>query len=101
MVRSCTTTKLNTYNPIVSGTTAKQKSTFTLTFPALTLSPATKYDGHSNLRVHLDIPQGTVVVSSVLRLTIITPCSVNIPNVACSINSYNPKFMAALTYTGT
>jgi hypothetical protein len=69
--------------------------------PAVTLSAANNYNGYSAIRIQIDIPQNTVAPSGTNNLNIITPCAVNIPNLGCTIHSYNPTFRAYLTYTGT
>jgi len=52
---------LQPYNPSSSG---KQRSTFTLTVPAITMS-SNGYGGYPNFQVYIDIPISTVSGSSI------------------------------------
>ena len=61
LIRNCTTSKLQPYNPSSNG---KQRSTFTLTVPAITMS-ANGYEGYSKFRVIITIPSSTVSGSSI------------------------------------
>lgn len=56
LVRTCTTAKLQTYNPTSSG---KQRATFTLTTPSILMS-ASGYTGYYSFRVNFAIPPTTV-----------------------------------------
>jgi hypothetical protein len=61
LLRTCTTSKLQPYNPSSSG---KQRSTFTLTVPAITMS-SNGYGGYPSFRVYIAIPSSTVSGSSI------------------------------------
>lgn len=56
LLRNCTTAMLQKYNPTSPG---KQRSTFTLTIPAITMS-ASGYEGYSSFRIIINIPSSTV-----------------------------------------
>ena len=59
--RNCTTAKLQPYNPSSNG---KQRATFTLTLPAITMS-SSGHEGFSSFRVNIAIPSSVTGGSSI------------------------------------
>lgn len=67
LVRSCTTAKLQTYNPTSSG---KQRATFTLTTPAITLGAYSGHVGYPTFQIYFAIPSSTVSSSGLTMLSL-------------------------------
>lgn len=81
LVRSCTTAKLQTYNPTSSG---KQRATFTLTTPAITLGAYAGHVGYPTFRITFSIPSSTVSSSG---LTMLSLCDASLTTVSCTVTS--------------
>ncbi len=95
LVRSCTTAKLQKYNPSSSG---KQRSTFTLTLPAITMS-ASGYNGYSSFRVSFSIPTSTLASSN---FAFTGECDTTNTLLTCqSISSAANNFIAQFNYAST
>jgi hypothetical protein len=96
LVRSCTTAKLATYNPSSSG---KQRATFTLTTPAITLGTYAGHVGYSSFRVYFAIPASTVGSSG---LTMLSTCDTSLTTVSCTVSSASSSLViVTIAYTGT
>ena len=65
LVRSCTTAKLQTYNPSSSG---KQRAPFTITLPAIAMSE-NGFDGYKTFQVEFAIPSTTAASSGLTMLS--------------------------------
>jgi hypothetical protein len=96
LIRNCTTAKLQTYNPSSSG---KQRSTFTLTIPAITMGTNAGHAGYSFFRILFAIP-GSTVGSSGLAMQ--TTCDTSLTTVSCTVTSAtSANVYITITYTGT
>lgn len=96
LVRSCTTAKLATYNPSSSG---KQRATFTLTTPAITLGTYNGHIGYMSFRINFAIPASTVGSSGLVMLT---ACDVSLSSLSCTVTSASPSLVqVTIAYTGT
>ena len=87
MVRNCTTAKLQPYNPSSIG---KQRATFTLTLPAITMSSSGN-EGFQSFRVYIAIPSS---VTSGSGISFISTCDttntlVTCRNIGRSSTAYN------------
>ena len=94
LLRSCTTSKLQTYNPTSAG---KQRSTFTLALPAIPMS-ATGYSGYSSFRVYFTIPSTTA--NGVLSM--LGNCDTSNTLLTCQvISASSSTFIAQFNYAST
>lgn len=95
LLRNCTTAKLQKYNPSSSG---KQRSTFTLTVPAITMS-ASGYLGYSSFRIVIDIPSSTV---SGATFTMLTGCETTNTLLSCTAsNNGSTQITVTFNYIST
>jgi len=95
LLRNCTTAKLQKYNPTSSG---QQRSTFTLTLPAITMS-SSGYSGYSSFRVYFSIPPTTVGSSG---LTMLGNCDTTNTLLTCQvISASSSTFIAQFNYAST
>lgn len=95
MTRTCTTAKLQPYNPSSSG---KQRATFTLTMPAITLGSYAGHIGYSTFQISFAIPSTTV---SGAGLTMLYNCDTSLSTVSCSVPSASSSnVVVTITYIG-
>ena len=99
LVRNCTTAKLHPYNPSSIG---KQRATFTLTIPPITMS-SSGYEGFQSFRVYVVVPSS---VTSGSGITFISTCDTTNPLLTCqyagrSSTYYRMLFNFAGTGTAT
>lgn len=98
LIHTCTTAKLHTYNPGSGSSSGKQRATFTITTPAITMS-ATGYEGYSEFRLKFDIPSSTVGSSG---LTMLYECDVSLTDVTCHVTSASSSTVyVEIRYAGT
>lgn len=98
LVRSCTTAKLATYNPSSSG---KQRATFTLTTPAITMGTYAGHVGYSSFQIYFNIPSSTVGGSG-LTMLYICDTSLSTSIVTCTVNYASSSLVIVqINYAGT
>lgn len=90
-VRTCTTAKLQSYNPSSSG---KQRATFTVSTPQIRMAAASKYDGHSLFNVYIVLP-------SMSNINMLTGCSISDPMLSCTATGGSSSTTVTVSYIGT
>lgn len=92
--RTCTTAKLQAYNPSVSGSSGKQRATFTVSTPQIRMAVASAYDGYSTFQVTITLP-------TMSNINLLSGCLISDPQLSCTASGGSSSTTVTVNYIGT